>query len=136
MPGHGEVHGYPVVEPGSGLEPGGQLCGLVTREALLALLVRTRERSSRELLALPAGLEDVMDSAPFVVQGSTPVVHAHMLFARCGVRHVVVVDSGHRPIGVLTRKSLMPWRTPWLDAAAEEEKAFLLNPSELDAALF
>jgi len=126
------VHGFPVVEPPSTEGAGGQLCGLVTREALLGLLVRSRSRSvdvttsasvaairsersfSREPFALPApGLEDVMDSAPFVVQGSTPVVHAHMLFARCGLRHVVVVDSSHRPIGVLTRKSLMPWRTPW-----------------------
>ena len=118
------VHGFPVVEPPSTEGAGGQLCGLVTREALLGLLVRSRSRSvdvttsasvaairsersfSREPFALPApGLEDVMDSAPFVVQGSTPVVHAHMLFARCGLRHVVVVDSSHRPIGVLTRKS-------------------------------
>ena len=38
-------------------------------------------------------------------------------------RHVVVVDTSHRPIGVLTRKSLMPWRTPWLD---EERKQFAI----------
>ena len=138
-----EVNGFPVVEPASNNHPGGQLCGLVTRDALLGLLVRSsgavdgtastglaRERSersfSREPLAMPlVGLEDVMDSAPFVVQGSTPVVHAHMLFARCGLRHVVVVDSGHRPIGVLTRKSLMPWRTPWLDEDNLHHDTFL-----------
>jgi len=139
-----EVNGFPVVEPASNNHPGGQLCGLVTRDALLGLLVRSggavdatastslareqrSERSfSREPLAMPlVGLEDVMDSAPFVVQGSTPVVHAHMLFARCGLRHVVVVDSGHRPIGVLTRKSLMPWRTPWLDEDNLHHDTFL-----------
>ena len=146
------VHGFPVVEPPSPNDPGGQLCGLVTREALLGLLVTTNShgsgrvdvvpnspavsraaRSERSLsrepfsqhFAVPAGLEDVMDSAPFVVQGSTPVVQAHMLFARCGLRHVVVVDSGHRPIGVLTRKSLMPWRTPWLDEDNLHNDTFL-----------
>ena len=140
-----EIHGFPVVEPPSAVEPGGQLCGLVTREALLGLLVNRADdsntpqgvvlrasRSERSLVREPfsqhfsaTGLEDVMDSAPFVVQGSTPVVQAHMLFARCGLRHVVVVDSGHRPIGVLTRKSLMPWRTPWLDEDNLHHDTFL-----------
>jgi len=129
------VNGFPVVEPGEG---GGQLCGLVSREALLALLAQEgsfvaspapspdARRGVQLMRSLTgnstmryglggAGVERVMDSAPFVLQASTPVLHAHMLFARCGLRHVVVVDGGHKPIGVLTRKSLMPWRIPWLD---------------------
>jgi len=134
------VNGFPVTGPA------GQLCGLVTREALMGLLAQNhhsastdssrRPRSGSSIrdsalpLALPPvntvlGVEDVMDSAPFVLQASTPIVHAHMLFARCGLRHVVVVDSGHRPIGVLTRKSLMPWRTPWLDESNLHHDTFL-----------
>ncbi|CAE6948037.1 clcC [Symbiodinium natans] len=144
LPGDGTtlVNGFPVVGPA------GQLCGLVTREALLGLLAQQSQRVTLESpqpsqprtgsgirdfslpLALPPsnmvlGVEDVMDSAPFVLQASTPIVHAHMLFARCGLRHVVVVDSGHRPIGVLTRKSLMPWRTPWLDETNLHHDTFL-----------
>ncbi|CAE7943947.1 CLC-B [Symbiodinium sp. KB8] len=136
------VNGFPVTGPA------GQLCGLVTREALMGLLAQNHHSASTESsqrprsgssirdsalpLALPPapantvlGVEDVMDSAPFVLQASTPIVHAHMLFARCGLRHVVVVDSGHRPIGVLTRKSLMPWRTPWLDESNLHHDTFL-----------
>ena len=79
------VHGFPVVEAPSTEGAGGQLCGLVTREALLGLLVRSGSRSvdasgavnslrsersfSREPFVPAPGLEDVMDSAPFVVQG-------------------------------------------------------------------
>eukprot|EP00931_Biecheleriopsis_adriatica_P024708 TRINITY_DN15326_c0_g3_i1.p1 TRINITY_DN15326_c0_g3~~TRINITY_DN15326_c0_g3_i1.p1 ORF type:complete len:806 (+),score=131.73 TRINITY_DN15326_c0_g3_i1:109-2418(+) len=131
------VHGFPVVDTE------GQLCGLVTREALEGLLgsqdARDSEDSSTPMpsMALPlaapsdaaqvpaTGVEDVMDTAPFVLQKSTPVHHAHMLFARCGLRHVVVVDGAHRPIGVLTRKSLMPWRMPWLDEEALHHDTFL-----------
>jgi len=134
------VRGFPVVEEG------GQLCGLVAREALEGLLhedelgagpfvgdpdprsaaafpggiplarqaqATGRRLAMREDATTPLGVNRVMDTAPFVVQPSTPVLHAHMLFSRCGLRHVVVVDTCHRPIGVLTRKSLMPWRTPW-----------------------
>ncbi|CAJ1410992.1 unnamed protein product [Effrenium voratum] len=122
-----QVHGFPVVDQN------GQLSGLATRDALVGLLKLRASRpagsrSFSQALApsIPGeNVEDVMDSAPFVVQASTPVNHAHMLFARCGLRHVVVVDTSHRPIGVLTRKSLMPWRTPWLDEDNLHHDTFL-----------
>lgn len=145
------VHGFPVIEGE------GQLCGLVTRDALESLLLPetmewVREQRQRggsrvfscgaseasgmdgpsgqpspenAVASTQAGVEWVMDAAPFVVQASTPVLHAHMLFSRCGLRHVVVVDSIHQPIGVLTRKSLMPWRTPWLEQEMLQHDTFV-----------
>jgi len=149
------VNGFPVVEAE------GQLCGLVTREALQLLLNehdRRREGGDAAVevthsgaraapLMLPGGavqarvfsaptheidLGQVMDAAPFVVQTCTPVRHAHMLFSRCGLRHLVVVDTGHRPLGVITRKSLMPWRTPWplLGEATVSHDTFLVTRME------
>merc|ERR1712032_540594 len=144
-----------------GVEVGGELCGLTTRQALESLVTHrpsaeSLERGDGSILSVGsaprsislqanqaplsggssqntesdwgsqlAGVEDVMDIAPFVVQASTPVLHAHMLFSRCGLRHVVVVDGAHRPIGVLTRKSLMPWRTPWLDHEMADSDTFV-----------
>lgn len=70
-------------------------------------------------------IEQVMDTAPFVVQATTPVLQAHMLFSRCGLRHVVVVDFMHRPVGILTRKSLMPWRIPWEERSALHNDTFI-----------
>lgn len=129
LPGHStpSIHGFPVVENS------GQLCGLVLRDALMLLLSSNADGGALRQTERPthppgnpfhgslgsgepsAGVEKIMDTAPFVVQASTPLQHAHMLFTRCGLRHLVVVDSVHKPIGVLTRKSLMPWRTPWFD---------------------
>merc|ERR1719217_101769 len=50
--------------------------------------------------------------APFTVGENSPLHHAFALFRQLGLRHLVVTDGQNRPVGVLTRKSLMPWRTP------------------------
>eukprot|EP00927_Polykrikos_kofoidii_P083106 TRINITY_DN8430_c0_g1_i1.p1 TRINITY_DN8430_c0_g1~~TRINITY_DN8430_c0_g1_i1.p1 ORF type:complete len:969 (+),score=147.36 TRINITY_DN8430_c0_g1_i1:44-2950(+) len=55
----------------------------------------------------------VMDRGAIVVGAMTPVRRAHMLFRQLGLRHVVVTNQSNQPIGILTRKSLMPWRAPW-----------------------
>lgn len=121
------VNGFPVV----GLQ--GELCGMISREALKELVRQSGQAQhlsnglgSARSSFLPnvddsIGIPEAMDTAPFVVQASTPIKHAHMLFSRCGLRHVVVVDSEHKPLGVLTRKSLMPWRTPWMDENMEQD---------------
>jgi CBS domain-containing protein len=145
IPGNPDAspHAFPVVESN------GELCGLVTREALSRKLKgeeqvissadgdepAAEERNVRHMFSTavsavgapgprrsglgaselgdtPLGIEAVMDTAPFVVQPSTPVHQIHMMFRQLGLRHVVVVDAAHRPHGMLTRKSLMPWRCP------------------------
>lgn len=58
------------------------------------------------------GITEVMDTAPVMVDPSTPMRQVHQLIRHMGVRHVIVVNSRHHPMGVLTRKSLMPWRYP------------------------
>jgi len=73
----------------------------------------------------PAGVGLVMDHAPFVLQETVPVHHAHMLFRQLGVRHVVVVDKANRPRGVLTRKSLMPWRIPWVERSFSDRDTYV-----------
>jgi len=57
-------------------------------------------------------LGDIMDMAPWVLEENAPVHQAHVLFRAVGIRHVVVVDKAYRPVGILTRKSLMPARLP------------------------
>lgn len=134
IPGNPDAspHAFPVVESD------GELCGLVTREALTrklkgeisnedgdempdnnvrhvfstAVSAVVRRSLGGSDLESPVGVADVMDTAPFVVQPSTPVHQIHMMFRQLGLRHVVVVDAAHRPHGMLTRKSLMPWRCP------------------------
>mmetsp|Transcript_46393 Transcript_46393/g.123248 ORF Transcript_46393/g.123248 Transcript_46393/m.123248 type:complete len:962 (-) Transcript_46393:183-3068(-) len=116
------AHGFPVVS----LE--GHLEGLATRASLEGLMSQTASEvpvehslahgatlsSATESLVpgAPIGVDTVMDVAPYVVQTNTPVLQAHMTFRQNGIRHMIVVDGMHRPVGVLTRKSLMPWRTP------------------------
>lgn len=141
------VQGFPVVHDDDESEGGilgGTLCGLVSREALVARVAAAQTESPESpapnnrrfsVMRSPEptfagsyrnstvrseapdalGIEDIMDTAPFVVQATTPVSHVHMLIRQVGARHVVVVDCSHRPLGVLTRKSLMPWRYPEMD---------------------
>lgn len=101
-------NGFPVVDEQ------GQLKGLVMRDVLV-----------KASLPAPDGPDDFevsdfilewMDASPFAVPATTPLHHVFMLFRQLGLRHVVVVDNfvnvGLRPIGVITRKSLMPWQAP------------------------
>jgi len=144
LPGDAEplANGFPVVEDN------GVLCGLVTRRDLQDLLHHNgvsdvdRHHLGRSLLGLSApqrtgslpayGSNDlfeidigtVMDAAPFIVQRLMPVHQAFLLFRQLGLRHVVVVDDNHKPLGVLTRKSLMPWRTPWQDRGYGDHDTF------------
>lgn len=106
---------------------GGHLEGLVTRASLEGLMSQNASEvpvglslehgatlsSARESLVpgAPIGVDIVMDVAPYVVQTNTPVLQAHMTFRQNGIRHMIVVDGMHRPVGVLTIKSLMTWRT-------------------------
>jgi len=151
------VNGFPVVEAGGqlcGLITRAAIESLlkdVTASALqmrsdrtggssaggrAAPLMLPLEAVQPRVVVMPTPLEidlsRVMDTAPFVVQPCTPVRHAHMLFSRCGLRHLIVVDTGHRPLGVITRKSLMPWRTPWpqLGQATVSHDTFLVTRME------
>jgi len=139
LEGNPMVNGFPVV----GEED--HLLGLATRASLERLLrdgrgggaQGARASGAGEPLAAAqaaeagqapgqvAGVEWVMDCAPFVVPASTHLKHAHMLFYQCGLRHVVVVDSRYRPVGLLTRKSLMPWRVPPVPSADTHHDTFV-----------
>lgn len=124
--GHSESH--PSSRPGLSVVVNSSVLGLsgapvrtstpdVSSATPTPLLQGSQPMGSHPEAAAPSDavvdLGQIMDSAPFIVQESMPVHRAHKLFRQLGLRHLVVVDHSHRPLGVLTRKSLMPWRTPW-----------------------
>ena len=63
-----------------------------------------------------------------------PAFRAYMLFTQIGVRHVVVTTKDQlKPIGVLTRKDLLPYdqlrrmNSPRSDRASSLESAFFAH---------
>lgn len=106
--------GFPDEEPPS-LNPEVEMSDAVERS------LSDRMPSSRSGEQARLAVEQVMDLAPWVVQEKMPVQHAHMVMRQNGLRHMIVVDLAHHPRGVLTRKSLMPWRAPWRDEGGEHD---------------
>ena len=52
---------------------------------------------------------DVMDGSPVAVRPGDALGRAVRLYRRLGLRHLPVVNSKWVPIGMITRKNLMPW---------------------------
>ena len=56
-----------------------------------------------------ATVADVMDGSPVAVRAGDALGRSIRLFRRLGMRHLPVVDGRWVPIGIVTRKNLMPW---------------------------
>ena len=55
-------------------------------------------------------VERIMDRAPACVRASWPLDRAHRLFIALGLRHLLAVDQGGRPVGIITRHDLQQSR--------------------------
>ncbi|RZF40986.1 hypothetical protein LSTR_LSTR006289 [Laodelphax striatellus] len=51
-------------------------------------------------------LEIIMNPSPYAVKPNMSLARAYKLFRNLGLRHVIVVDTEFKPIGILTRKDL------------------------------
>jgi CBS domain-containing protein len=102
-------HGFPVVDAD------GKLVGLISRDQLLTYSERPQDRlaTSSPILGRVnqgGGLRPYVDLAPWQVPENFPAFRAYMLFTQIGVRHIVVTKKGQvKPVGVLTRKDLLPY---------------------------
>lgn len=47
-----------------------------------------------------------MDTAPYSINQSASVQRCYRQFRSMGLRHLVVVDSDHKVVGMITRKDL------------------------------
>merc|ERR1711871_1045802 len=96
------------------------LKGLIMRKDLQNLLNSASLGTGKELLesksddrfqnSADSHLEISMDSAidmfPFTVPGDMPLVRVYGLFRELGLRHLCVMDSENRALGMITRKDL------------------------------
>eukprot|EP00301_Raphidiophrys_heterophryoidea_P006033 c12470_g1_i2.p1 GENE.c12470_g1_i2~~c12470_g1_i2.p1 ORF type:complete len:765 (+),score=173.30 c12470_g1_i2:86-2380(+) len=57
--------------------------------------------------SLMIDLESAMNIGPHMVTPECPLSRAYLLFCSMGLRHLVVVDSHHTVVGVITRKDLL-----------------------------
>lgn len=62
-------------------------------------------------------LTQLMDVQPYEVHYKFPIYRVHRLFQQIMLRHLVVVDSDRRPVGVITRTSLLDITTEGLARA-------------------
>eukprot|EP00301_Raphidiophrys_heterophryoidea_P019496 c4423_g1_i2.p1 GENE.c4423_g1_i2~~c4423_g1_i2.p1 ORF type:complete len:468 (+),score=131.01 c4423_g1_i2:152-1405(+) len=57
--------------------------------------------------AMVMDLEPAMNIGPHIVTPECPLSRAYLLFCSMGLRHLMVVDSNHCVVGVITRKDLL-----------------------------
>lgn len=70
---------------------------------------RKVQRSLSEAdLDSPLDLRSFYDPAPFAVNGLAPLSVVYRLFNEIGVRHIPVLSSSQRLIGIITRKDVQP----------------------------
>ncbi|GMH86178.1 hypothetical protein TL16_g10462 [Triparma laevis f. inornata] len=86
-------NGFPVVDEE------GTLVGLVSRRLL-------KDAKPNHLVS------DCMDYSPIVARPTDALGRTLRLFRRMGCRHLPIVDSNFKPVGILTRKDLLPWVIP------------------------
>lgn len=51
-------------------------------------------------------LRPVLNSSPVAVQRSTHLEHVYRLFRTMGLRHLIVIESHPKVLGIITRKVL------------------------------
>eukprot|EP00300_Choanocystis_sp_HF-7_P013889 c18490_g1_i2.p1 GENE.c18490_g1_i2~~c18490_g1_i2.p1 ORF type:complete len:300 (+),score=74.42 c18490_g1_i2:208-1107(+) len=56
---------------------------------------------------LTMDLEPVMNVGPHMVTPDCPLSRTYLLFCAMGLRHLVVVDTEHHVVGIITRKDLL-----------------------------
>jgi len=95
---NGAVRNYPVVRED------GTFAGMVTIDDLrnTGTLKRRESRAGT-----PLG--DVMEESTIIAKPHWLLSYGYSVFQRLGLRHMVVVDDEHKPVGLVTRLTLMPW---------------------------
>lgn len=68
-------------------------------------------------------LRPYVDGSPAVVLPTHSVERLYRTFRSCGLRHILVVDATLRPVGVITRKDLLPSRIEDVVKLAERRRA-------------
>lgn len=97
-----EFSGFPVTDEG------GAVVGIAMR-AHLELLQEEQEREERSSTT-GVDIGKVTDFHCITVRESLPLEVAFNFFKRMELQHVIVVDDNTRPVAILTRSSLLPWR--------------------------
>ena len=86
---------------------------VVSLNSRRATLPRPRARRDGMVEALRNGPDTILDLAPYIdrdtltVQAGFPMSKVYTLFRSLGLRHLCVVDTEGRPVGIITRKELM-----------------------------
>ena len=76
--------------------------GLITRENLDGQLQKCRSTGKASI-----DVSLAMDPSPFIAQSQLSLRRVLRLFRGMGLRHVVVVDSRQRVVGIITRKDFI-----------------------------
>jgi len=97
-----EFNGFPVTDSS------GAVVGMAMREHLKLLQDEQKERATFQTAGVDIG--KVTDFHCITVRESLPLEVAFNFFKRMELQHVIVVDDNTRPVSVLTRSSLLPWR--------------------------
>jgi len=90
--------GFPI------LNAAGTCIGVAERHDLERVL-----REAREVDEDYVDIGKVTDPYPVMIRTRKPAVAAFDLFKRMEMRRLIVVDDNHAAVGVLTRRSLLPW---------------------------
>jgi len=85
----------------------GTAVGVAERADLRRVQEETLEQGGGDLDYVDVGA--VSDPYPMMIRSRLPIKVAFDLFKRMEMRRIVVVDDNHFPLGVLTRRSLLPW---------------------------
>eukprot|EP01060_Flectonema_neradi_P014250 TRINITY_DN20952_c0_g1_i6.p1 TRINITY_DN20952_c0_g1~~TRINITY_DN20952_c0_g1_i6.p1 ORF type:complete len:313 (+),score=53.39 TRINITY_DN20952_c0_g1_i6:690-1628(+) len=103
---------FPVISGDSKANPM-QFCGLITRDQLqIAKSAAVSEVEYSDGLKaqlapdLKLDLRNFMTISPYVILDTAPLKMAYRLFRTMGLRHLCVIDNGHRLVGILTRVDL------------------------------
>jgi len=74
-------------------------------------------------------LRPYMDTSPFNISTSASVSKAYRFFRTLGLRHIVVLDDDHKPVGIITRHDLRKERLMEKGLRSDSLKAFSSLPA-------
>ena len=96
------------------LAPNGNLVGVISERDIMRMIA-----SGRTLGAL---VNDVCTRNVVTVRGNSDVAEAAKAMNKHGIRHVVVVDDGNKPVGVVSMRDLVGERATLTAILQSNEK--------------
>jgi chloride channel 7 len=101
---NGAARNYPVVyAEKDGVDKEGKFAGVITIDHL-----RSDTHGRRES-RVGTTLEEIMVKTAVMARPHWYLSYGYALFERLGLRQMVVVDEDARPVGMITRLTLLPW---------------------------